>query len=68
MKKAKELFDTTMFNVTEVSIELGYAYSSAFSIAFKRTFGITPLSYMNAVRKAQFEKWDTDQIIPNADD
>ena len=46
MDKAAKLLSDGKYNVNEVSIELGYSNSSHFIHAFKKKFGITPLSYI----------------------
>lgn len=42
MERAKELLETTEISVTEIAFEVGYEYSSNFTTAFRRHFGITP--------------------------
>ena len=42
MEKAKTLLEKTDLSVTEIAFEVGYEYSSNFTTAFKRHFGITP--------------------------
>lgn len=46
MDKAAKLLSEGKYNVNEVSIELGYSNSSHFIHAFKKKFGITPLSFI----------------------
>tara|TARA_B100001142_G_scaffold330231_1_gene397173 strand:+ start:384 stop:1274 length:891 start_codon:yes stop_codon:yes gene_type:complete len=46
MNKAIRLLIEGKYNVNEVSIELGYSNSSHFIHAFKKKFGVTPLSYI----------------------
>lgn len=46
MYKAAKLLSEGKYNVNEVSIELGYSNSSHFIHAFKKKFGITPLSFI----------------------
>ncbi|MDC3389947.1 AraC family transcriptional regulator [Flavobacteriales bacterium] len=46
MDKAAKLLSDGKYNVNEVSIELGYSNSSHFIHAFKKKFGITPLSFI----------------------
>ena len=42
MELAKKLIETTDLSVTEIALDVGYEYSSNFTTAFKRHFGITP--------------------------
>ena len=42
MEKAKALLETTDRSVTEIAFDVGYEYSSNFTSAFKRHFGVTP--------------------------
>ena len=42
MELAKKLIETSELSVTEIALEVGYEYSSNFTTAFKRHFGITP--------------------------
>ena len=46
MDKAAKLLSDGKYNDNEVSIELGYSNSSHFIHAFKKKFGITPLSFI----------------------
>lgn len=48
MELAKKLIETTELSVTEIALEVGYEYSSNFSTAFKRHFGITPKAARDA--------------------
>ena len=45
MEHAAELLKTREFNVTEVSLEVGYNSLSHFSAAFHETFGCCPGLY-----------------------
>ena len=51
MDEAKRLLETTDLSITEVAFEVGYEYSSNFTTAFKRRFGITPSVARDAFRK-----------------
>lgn len=42
MDEAKRLLENTELSITEIAFEVGYEYSSNFTTAFKRRFGITP--------------------------
>ena len=48
MELAKKLIETTELSVTEIALEVGYEYSSNFTTAFKRHFGITPKAARDA--------------------
>ncbi len=48
MELAKKLIETTDLSVTEIALEVGYEYSSNFTTAFKRHFGITPKAARDA--------------------
>jgi AraC-like DNA-binding protein len=51
MDEAKRLLETTERSITEVAFDVGYEYSSNFTTAFKRRFGITPSVAREAFRK-----------------
>jgi len=42
MDEAKRLLETTNKRITEIAFDVGYEYSSNFTTAFKRRFGIPP--------------------------
>lgn len=42
MNRAKELLATTDLSITQIAFEVGYEFSSNFTTAFKRHFGVTP--------------------------
>lgn len=48
MDLAKKLIETTDLSVTEIALEVGYEYSSNFTTAFRRHFGITPKAARDA--------------------
>ena len=48
MELAKKLIETSDLSVTEIALEVGYEYSSNFTTAFKRYFGITPKAARDA--------------------
>lgn len=48
MQRAKKLLETTELSVTDIALEVGYEYSSNFTTAFKRHFGITPKAARDA--------------------
>jgi AraC-like DNA-binding protein len=50
MEKAKGLLESTDLSITEIAFEVGYEYSSNFTTAFKRHFGITPSTARDALR------------------
>jgi AraC-like DNA-binding protein len=50
MERAKKLLEVTELTVTEIALEVGYEYSSNFTTAFKRHFGITPKAARDAAR------------------
>jgi AraC-like DNA-binding protein len=45
--KAKQLFDTTDLNITQVRKLVGIASASNFSVVFKKRYGILPSQYKN---------------------
>jgi AraC-like DNA-binding protein len=51
MDEAKRLLETTERSITEVAFDVGYEYSSNFTTAFKRRFGITPSVAREGFRK-----------------
>ena len=48
MERAKKMLETTELSVTEIALEVGYEYSSNFTTAFKRHFGVTPKAARDA--------------------
>ncbi len=50
MEKAKELLEETDISITEIAFQVGYEYSSNFTTAFKRFFGVTPRTTREAMR------------------
>ncbi|MEZ5498672.1 MAG: AraC family transcriptional regulator [Steroidobacteraceae bacterium] len=50
MQRAKELLEQSDLAVTQVAFEVGYEYSSNFTTAFKRHFGVTPKAARDAAR------------------
>ena len=50
MEEAKSLLERTELSITEIAFEVGYEYSSNFTTAFKRHFGITPSVAREALR------------------
>lgn len=53
MERAKEMLETTDVSVTEIAFDVGYEYSSNFTTAFRRHFGITPKAARDAMRHAR---------------
>ena len=51
MDAAKRLLETTEKSITEIAFDVGYEYSSNFTTAFKRRFGLTPSVARDAFRK-----------------
>jgi AraC-like DNA-binding protein len=51
MDQAKHLLEKTERSITEIAFDVGYEYSSNFTTAFKRRFGITPSVARDAFRK-----------------
>ena len=51
MDEAKRLLETTGLSITEIAFEVGYEYSSNFTTAFKRRFGVPPSVARDAFRK-----------------
>ncbi len=49
MEYARRMLNTKKYNVSEVSLEVGYSTASHFIAAFKKKFGITPKKYMGKV-------------------
>ena len=52
MEKAKQLLESTDLSITEIAFEVGYEYSSNFTTAFKRQFGITPSAARDATQSS----------------
>jgi AraC-like DNA-binding protein len=50
MEMAKGLLEKTDRSITEIAFDVGYEYSSNFTTAFKRHFGITPSTAREALR------------------
>lgn len=50
MEKAKSLLEETDLSITEIAFQVGYEYSSNFTTAFKRFFGVTPRTTREAMR------------------
>ena len=50
MEQAKKLLETTDVSVTEIAFDVGYEYSSNFTTAFRRHFGVTPRAARDAAR------------------
>lgn len=50
MEKAKTLLEETDLSITEIAFQVGYEYSSNFTTAFKRFFGVTPRTTRDAMR------------------
>ncbi|MDA0819618.1 MAG: AraC family transcriptional regulator [Proteobacteria bacterium] len=50
MEHAKHMLEDTEESITEIAFDVGYEYSSNFTTAFKRHFGITPKAARQAVR------------------
>jgi AraC-like DNA-binding protein len=50
MERAKKLLEVSQLSVTEIALEVGYEYSSNFTTAFRRHFGITPKAARDAAR------------------
>ena len=50
MERAKKLLEVSELSVTDIALEVGYEYSSNFTTAFKRHFGITPKAARDAAR------------------
>jgi AraC-like DNA-binding protein len=50
MEQAKKLLETTDISVTEIAFDVGYEYSSNFTTAFRRHFGVTPRAARDAAR------------------
>ena len=48
MELAKKLIETSDLTVTQIALDVGYEYSSNFTTAFKRHFGITPKAARDA--------------------
>lgn len=56
MNQAKWLLHYTDKTVSAIVSEVGYAHDSAFLQAFRRQFGMTPMEYRAAHRRAQKER------------
>jgi AraC-like DNA-binding protein len=48
--KAKQLFDTTDLNITQVRKLVGIASASNFSVVFKKRYGMLPSQYKNNIK------------------
>jgi len=48
MNKARLLFDTKKFRVSEVAYQIGYSNTSHFIATFRKKFGLTPKKYLMA--------------------
>lgn len=51
MEHAKRLLETTSISVTEIAFDVGYGFSSNFTTAFGRHFGVTPKAAREAARR-----------------
>ncbi len=51
MEHAKTLLETTEESITEIAFEVGYEYSSNFTTAFRRHFGVTPKTARQAAAR-----------------
>lgn len=51
MEHAKHLLEKTEESITEIAFEVGYEYSSNFTTAFRRHFGVTPKTARQAAGK-----------------
>jgi len=49
VERAKELLADPRMSITEVAFDVGFAGSSAFSAAFRRTSGLTPTEYRRSL-------------------
>ena len=45
LERAKELLSASPLSVTEIALEVGFHETSSFSMAFRRTIGLTPSRY-----------------------
>lgn len=52
VEAAKRSFETTMKNITEVMLDVGYSDTKAFRNTFKKITGLTPIEYRN-----KYNKW-----------
>lgn len=50
IERAREMFENGRRNITDVSFELGFSSAAHFSTAFKRSTGMQPRQYIEAVR------------------
>jgi AraC-like DNA-binding protein len=51
-RRAEDLLSLSELSLTAISDQLGFAESSAFSRAFKRWYGVSPLEYRQQTRKS----------------
>ena len=51
MDEAKRLLENTNKSITEIAFDVGYEYSSNFTTAFKRRFGVPPSVAREAFKK-----------------
>ena len=49
MQRARQLFDQTEMNVSQVAWEVGYTNVSQFTKAYKKRFGVLPKHYRKSV-------------------
>ena len=50
MQKGEALLRTTDFSMKEIAAEIGYSCPNAFSVAFRRRYGVTPIHHRRASR------------------
>jgi len=48
LQKAKQLLETSDYNINEISLEIGYKYVQSFSNAFYKRFGLRPKELMKS--------------------
>lgn len=53
LERAKSLLVYSDMSITEIIQELGYANRSYFYRVFKKTYGVTPVEYRNAIQERQ---------------
>lgn len=53
LKRAAQLLETTTYNVTEVSLQVGFSDARYFSKLFKERYGVLPKSYSLGKKKKQ---------------
>ena len=57
MEEAKQILETTDFNVEKIGEEVGYEDPASFRRLFKRKSGLTPAEYRRLFGRRRFERY-----------